>query len=611
MSSAPNQSGKADVAPKFRTESPCPQVTESPSKSGVLSTTKSWCSSPFSNLVALSPDGNSLSFSLVDFSPGVSFSSPRLKFQNDHSSPQSSSRIQRDQYSLFSPSLFSPFNKSLKPHKMDKLLESDFLDTDSILESSATDGEGLFMPKFQQVDSQRGNSSQGIFPHLTGPTDATKTHRMDLDTVSEQSFDDSLLGEDMHLRLGSSPGDGGASKTGGLLGTSSLELSPSLRPLLTQSNISSVLPPHGKGTPPTALPPPPASKTASTKNSQITPGKKGHLKFSSPAVLSKAKQPANMSPMDTKSRCNCKKSKCLKLYCECFAALRYCGACNCIDCNNCKEHDKVRSEAIQATKERNPTAFHSKVNEKKGHLAGCNCKRSQCLKKYCECFEGAVYCGTNCKCQSCENYSGSTKLIDARNALREKFERAIQKSDPGSVGAASHEKNPTTVTPSSANTPFKARSRRCTPGPGSAPAGERGGKLRKDLQGSRNQGSGPSTDSPTSGSHITSTSPGQSEEPPVSENSPISSTASTVPEEELVGDSCESEESSPPPLKKRRVSFEDSREPRYPFFGPKYPRTTKLTALRCLEYLDGPNLFAVSLVNRLWNQAAMDDALWE
>ena len=32
--------------------------------------------------------------------------------------------------------------------------------------------------------------------------------------------------------------------------------------------------------------------------------------------------------------CNCKKSKCLKLYCECFAAELYCEGCNCSECNN-------------------------------------------------------------------------------------------------------------------------------------------------------------------------------------------------------------------------------------------------------------------------------------
>jgi hypothetical protein len=48
-----------------------------------------------------------------------------------------------------------------------------------------------------------------------------------------------------------------------------------------------------------------------------------------------------------------------------------------------------------------------KVSVNKGHMAGCHCKKSRCLKKYCECFEGAVYCGPNCKCLDCQNVSGS------------------------------------------------------------------------------------------------------------------------------------------------------------------------------------------------------------
>jgi hypothetical protein len=92
----------------------------------VHSTTKSWCSSPFSNLVALSPDGNSLSFQL-DFSPGISFASA-MKYQVDQGSPQSGNKRQRDSYgSIFSPSLFSPFNKTLKSNKLDKGLDADYL----------------------------------------------------------------------------------------------------------------------------------------------------------------------------------------------------------------------------------------------------------------------------------------------------------------------------------------------------------------------------------------------------------------------------------------------------------------------------------------------------
>jgi hypothetical protein len=32
--------------------------------------------------------------------------------------------------------------------------------------------------------------------------------------------------------------------------------------------------------------------------------------------------------------CNCKNSKCLKLYCECFASGEYCRDCNCVGCEN-------------------------------------------------------------------------------------------------------------------------------------------------------------------------------------------------------------------------------------------------------------------------------------
>ena len=144
-------------------------------------------------------------------------------------------------------------------------------------------------------------------------------------------------------------------------------------------------------------------------------------KYESPAIITKVKTtPQNISPSEGGLNvCNCKKSKCLKLYCECFAGLRLCDNCNCLDCNNNAAHEKIRRQAINLTKEKNPIAFQTKVSYTKGHTSGCNCKQSKCLKKYCECFQGTVYCTAFCKCEMCKNFEGSAELLSAsKNVTR-------------------------------------------------------------------------------------------------------------------------------------------------------------------------------------------------
>eukprot|EP00462_Mataza_sp_D1_P011044 CAMPEP_0175151702 /NCGR_PEP_ID=MMETSP0087-20121206/18674_1 /TAXON_ID=136419 /ORGANISM="Unknown Unknown, Strain D1" /LENGTH=481 /DNA_ID=CAMNT_0016437991 /DNA_START=41 /DNA_END=1486 /DNA_ORIENTATION=+ len=108
-----------------------------------------------------------------------------------------------------------------------------------------------------------------------------------------------------------------------------------------------------------------------------------------------------VSQQEKPKGCNCKRSRCLKLYCECFAGQLFCGIwCRCEECYNVDrpEYKNSRERSITHTLTKNKHAFIRKTE-----LKGCRCKRSGCLKKYCECFQAGAACTMDCRCVGCKN----------------------------------------------------------------------------------------------------------------------------------------------------------------------------------------------------------------
>ena len=118
--------------------------------------------------------------------------------------------------------------------------------------------------------------------------------------------------------------------------------------------------------------------------------------------------------------CTCTRTQCQKKYCACFSARNYCQGCDCKGCLNVpkgnnsiniREDDKIYNS--QKEKEINVQA--NLIQENKPQAIVCNCTKSKCMKKYCECYKMNIACGNLCRCVDCGNKNNNKKNIYNNN----------------------------------------------------------------------------------------------------------------------------------------------------------------------------------------------------
>ncbi|PKI33444.1 hypothetical protein CRG98_046164 [Punica granatum] len=169
--------------------------------------------------------------------------------------------------------------------------------------------------------------------------------------------------------------------------------------------------------------------------------------------MKRRKKESVTSTSDGCKRCNCRKSKCLKLYCECFAAGLYCSEpCACQGCFNRPEYQDKVNYTRKQIESRNPSAFAPKIVESANQFLENDVVESPCI--IVAFTKANVGCSDNCRCEGCKNVYGTKQGYGLSKPLlsnrvsdgisgEEKFE--VLAADDGSFLMDLH--NPHSLTP--------------------------------------------------------------------------------------------------------------------------------------------------------------------
>ena len=107
--------------------------------------------------------------------------------------------------------------------------------------------------------------------------------------------------------------------------------------------------------------------------------------------------------------CSCTKTRCIKKYCECFANNKYCINCYCKNCMN-------KLEEIEQFQNNN--TINIMENDNQNDKVTCTCTKSNCCKKYCECFKINKKCTSKCRCLNCLNMDSQyANILNNNNNL--------------------------------------------------------------------------------------------------------------------------------------------------------------------------------------------------